>query len=650
MRFGNYLLLDRLNVGGMAEVFRAKVTSLEGVERLVAIKRILPHLARDPEFTNMFIDEARIAVTLHHANIAQVYELGRVGESLFIAMEYVHGRDIRSLINRSRHVKRRLSIPLVVHVVSKVCEGLDYAHRRKDMSQRDLNIVHRDISPQNIIVSYEGEVKIIDFGIAKAASKRSHTEAGILKGKFGYMAPEQVMGEAIDRRADIFCAGILLYEMLTSERLFVGSNELSTLQKIRHVEILPPTYHNRNIPEALEKIIMRALAQHVEDRYQFASELQEALQRFLIEHQQELFNTRHLRQTMHDFFNEEIRLDQERLEALMLYNNEPKEAISSSQQRTSHDIQSPHQTQEDQYPQNTPLPPNPRSWSQDQASPAGYATQQSPAAPDYAYQAQPQYQTTAPAPKPAGAPLTEAGPTIAERTTPPPPPARTKPAAPSPQPTSSSNNPNYTAVIAVGDRQRRRSSNTWLWSMIGGVFVALLGVMLYLLFLVPPPNPTAPLPNPNPFPRPPAPSTEVAIDLTSEPGSASIFLDEKRLGLTPNRVTLKKRNEGYRLEVRKDGYQTFQRVIRVRHGASKPVPLHIKLQAIPAAAYLTVKPRSRGRFRIFLDGKDLKRSKLERYTVPSGEHTLLFVKRKRRWTLRVQLKPGEHKTLRPSYR
>jgi serine/threonine protein kinase len=234
------LLLDRLNVGGMAEVFRAKVTSLEGVERLVAIKRILPHLARDPEFTNMFIDEARIAVTLHHANIAQVYELGRVGESLFIAMEYVHGRDIRSLINRARHVKKRLAIPLVTHVVSKVCEGLDYAHRRKDLSQRDLNIVHRDISPQNIILSYEGEVKIIDFGIAKAASKRSHTEAGILKGKFGYMAPEQVMGEAIDRRADIFCAGILLYEMLTSERLFVGSNELSTLQKIRHVEIVPP--------------------------------------------------------------------------------------------------------------------------------------------------------------------------------------------------------------------------------------------------------------------------------------------------------------------------------------------------------------------------------------------------------------------------
>ena len=187
VRYGNYVLLDRINVGGMAEVFRAKTSSLEGVQRLVAIKRILPHLASDGEFSDMFVDEARIAVNLHHANIAQVYELGRVDESLYIAMEYVAGKDLRNLINRMRRLGQDIPVSIVAYVMGKLCEGLDYAHRKRDIAMQEMNIVHRDISPQNIIISYEGEVKIIDFGIAKAASKRTHTEAGILKGKFGYM-------------------------------------------------------------------------------------------------------------------------------------------------------------------------------------------------------------------------------------------------------------------------------------------------------------------------------------------------------------------------------------------------------------------------------------------------------------------------------
>lgn len=232
MRFGSYLLLDRINVGGMAEVFRAKSYGMAGVERLVAIKRILPHLAQDPDFTNMFIDEARIAIHLRHSNIAQIYELNEIGQSLFIAMEYVQGRDLRALINRMRFLSQPIPLPLVVYIISKVCEGLDYAHRKcDDLSRRELHIVHRDVSPQNVILSYEGEVKIIDFGIAKASAKRTHTQAGILKGKFGYMAPEQVMGQDIDRRTDIFCTGILTYELLTRERLFAGSNELSTDRK-----------------------------------------------------------------------------------------------------------------------------------------------------------------------------------------------------------------------------------------------------------------------------------------------------------------------------------------------------------------------------------------------------------------------------------
>jgi len=187
--------------------------------------------------------------------------------------------------------------------------------------------------------------------------------------------------------------------------------------------------------------------------------------------------------------------------------------------------------------------------------------------------------------------------------------------------------------------------------MFGGIFVAIFGLMFYLLVLVPAPNPQS---NPIPIPRPPLPNPpvlthEVMIDLTSEPSNADIFLDETRLGLTSQRITLKKRDEGYRLEIRKDGYQSFQRVIRVRHGAQKPVPLHVKLNAIPQAAYLTVKPRAR--LRILLNGQDLKRYTLDRHTLPAGTHTLTLVnKKKRRWTLQIELKPGEHKTIRPTYR
>ncbi len=318
MRFGNYLLLDRINVGGMAEVFRAKSSGMAGVERLVAIKRILPNLAQDPDFTDMFIDEARIAIHLRHSNIAQIYELNEIGQSLFIAMEYVQGRDLRALINRMRFLGREIPLPLIVYIISRVCDGLDYAHRKRDdLSMRDLNIVHRDVSPQNVILSYEGEVKIIDFGIAKASAKRTHTQAGILKGKFGYMAPEQVMGHDIDRRADIFCTGILSYELLTRERLFSGSNELSTLRRIRQREITPPTIVNPAIPKPIEEMVLQALALDPEDRFPYASDYGHALQKALVESGLSPCSSRDLREFMHEVFGKDLSEDLMRLEAVL---------------------------------------------------------------------------------------------------------------------------------------------------------------------------------------------------------------------------------------------------------------------------------------------------------------------------------------------
>jgi len=296
----------------MAEVWRGKTFGAGGFERLVAIKRILPNIAEDEEFITMFIDEAKISVQLAHANIAQIYELGQISNSYFIAMEYIPGKDMRAIFDRCRKKGEPAPIPLVAYCVAKMCEGLDYAHRKKDQMGRDLNIVHRDISPQNILISFEGEVKVIDFGIAKAAGKATKTQAGILKGKFGYMSPEQIRGLPLDRRSDVFAIGVCLYEMLTGERLFVGESDFSVLEKVRKAEVAPPSTYNRKIPEQLEKIVLRALAKDVDERYQYASELGDDLQRFLIT-SDTIFGRKDLMQYMKSTFAEDVEREKQRL-------------------------------------------------------------------------------------------------------------------------------------------------------------------------------------------------------------------------------------------------------------------------------------------------------------------------------------------------
>jgi eukaryotic-like serine/threonine-protein kinase len=285
IQFGKYWLLDRVNVGGMAEVWKAKAFGVEGFERLLAVKRILPNIAEDEEFITMFIDEAKIAVQLNHANICQIFDLGKVDDSYFIALEFVHGKDLRAIYDRCKQKPvdglPNMPIAQACFIIMKACEGLDYAHNKRDPQGKELHLVHRDVSPQNVLISYEGEVKLIDFGIAKAAGKASKTQQGILKGKFGYMSPEQVRGLPLDRRSDIFSLGIVLYELLTGERLFVGESDFSTLEKVRNVEILPPSTYNRRITDELERIVMKALAKDVDDRYQNAIDLHDDLQAFM---------------------------------------------------------------------------------------------------------------------------------------------------------------------------------------------------------------------------------------------------------------------------------------------------------------------------------------------------------------------------------
>jgi serine/threonine protein kinase len=318
IQFGKYYLLDRVNIGGMAEVFKAKAFGVEGFERLLAVKRILPNIAEDEEFITMFIDEAKIAVQLNHANICQIFDLGKVDDSYFIALEFVHGKDLRAIFDRckQRPVDGSAAMPVAqaCFIIMKACEGLDYAHNKRDAQGRELHLVHRDVSPQNVLISYEGEVKLIDFGIAKAAGKASKTQQGILKGKFGYMSPEQVRGLPLDRRSDIFSLGIVLYELLTGERLFVGESDFSTLEKVRNVEILPPSTYNRRIADELERIVMKALAKDVDDRYQNAIDLHDDLQAFMYT-AGEFYSRKDLAAWMKRVFATEIEQESAKLES-----------------------------------------------------------------------------------------------------------------------------------------------------------------------------------------------------------------------------------------------------------------------------------------------------------------------------------------------
>ena len=309
--FGKYVLLERVSVGGMAEVFRAKAFGAEGFERILAIKRILPTMSEDAEFIEMFIDEARIAGQLTHANIVPLYELGKLGDTHYIAMEYVWGKDLLQVMNRFRRQRKHMPPVMVAWIASKMAGALAYAHEKTDSAGRPLHIVHRDVSPQNVLISYEGHVKVIDFGIAKAASRNTKTQAGVLKGKFGYMSPEQVRGNEVDARSDLFAVGTCMHEMATGERLFLGESDFSTLERVRNAEVLPPSRYIPDFPRELEVILMRALSLDVGSRWQSAAELHDALLGFL-QTQRPLYGTSKLAGWMKASFAQEIETEKAR--------------------------------------------------------------------------------------------------------------------------------------------------------------------------------------------------------------------------------------------------------------------------------------------------------------------------------------------------
>jgi len=280
-QFGPYKLIRQIAVGGMAEIHLAKTAGIAGFEKYVALKMIHPNFAEDDQFIQMLVDEAKIAVQLTHGNIAQTFDLGRVGETYYITMEYVDGADLYKILRRASEQDVEMPLDVCAFIGKEISSALDHAHRKRDHAGKSLGIVHRDVSPQNVLVSYAGEVKLVDFGIAKATMKARQTAVGVIKGKYYYMSPEQAWGDPIDHRSDIFSAGIVLYEMITGQMLYLEEDLHKLLEMARNAEIAPPGKIRRGVPPQLERIVMRALAKIPGERYQSAGDFATDLERFL---------------------------------------------------------------------------------------------------------------------------------------------------------------------------------------------------------------------------------------------------------------------------------------------------------------------------------------------------------------------------------
>jgi serine/threonine-protein kinase len=279
---GRYELLKKLAMGGMAEIYLARQSGPVGFTKAVVLKRILPQLAAQQRFVNMFLDEARLAARFNHPNIVQIYDLGQEGQDYFIAMEYIHGEDLKGIVRRSAEVGQRIPMEHICKIFSGVLDGLHYAHSQQDLEGRPHGVVHRDVSPHNVLLSYQGGVKLVDFGIAKARSEITTTVPGKVKGKHAYMSPEQVRGLDLDGRSDIFSVGIVMYELLTWTRLFKRTKPLETLQAVTSDPVTPVRQLNPNVPPELEQIVMRALERERERRYPTARDMQLELEDLLL--------------------------------------------------------------------------------------------------------------------------------------------------------------------------------------------------------------------------------------------------------------------------------------------------------------------------------------------------------------------------------
>jgi serine/threonine-protein kinase len=291
-----YRVIEKLESGGMAEVFRAESEGLQGFRKQVAIKRVLPHLSEKKKFISMFLDEARLSARLSHSNCVQVFDIGVGDNAYFIVMEYVDGANLKSVYESLKKQGHKFPVPAAVWICAEICKGLAYAHELTDQNGEPMHIVHRDMSPPNVLITKFGEVKIVDFGLAKANSQLEKSEPGIIKGKFSYLSPEAAMGQDVDSRTDIFAVGIILWELLSGQRLFLGETDFQTVKKVQQAVIPPITQINPDVTPELERIIAKALARDPNARYQYARDLARDLNKFLFEYGQAVssFDIAHL--------------------------------------------------------------------------------------------------------------------------------------------------------------------------------------------------------------------------------------------------------------------------------------------------------------------------------------------------------------------
>lgn len=275
--FGKYRLIKKLAQGGMAEIYVAKSTGAGGFEKTVIVKKILPRLSAHTKFVNMFVNEAKVTSVLSHSNIVQIFDFGRVGQDYFLAMEYIDGKDLRSIIRACRERNRKVPLEFVLYTGIQMAKGLDYAHTRTDGNGDPLRLIHRDVSPQNVLLSRHGEIKITDFGIAKATGTLTETVANEIKGNFGYMPPEQASGQPLDPRCDVYAAGMVLYELATLKNPFADTNLLAVIQKIKEMPVPAPSSFNPAISRSVDRILLKALEKSPDARFASAGELCAAL-------------------------------------------------------------------------------------------------------------------------------------------------------------------------------------------------------------------------------------------------------------------------------------------------------------------------------------------------------------------------------------
>jgi serine/threonine protein kinase len=279
-----YRVIDRLEAGGMAEVFRGEAVSVQGFKKQVAIKRVLPHLAQNKSFIRMFLDEARLGARLNHANIVTVFDIGAADNTYFIVMEFVDGANLKTVLDALKKTGLRPGLKEMLYIGLEICKGLSHAHNLRDESGGLLHIVHRDISPPNILITRGGEVKVTDFGLAKATTQLEKTDPGVVKGKFSYLSPEAAMGKEVDARADVFAVGILIWEALAGRRLFLGESDYETVKKVQRAEVPSLRTYNKDVDDELDALLKKAMARDRDERFSSAQELGDAIADYLFRH------------------------------------------------------------------------------------------------------------------------------------------------------------------------------------------------------------------------------------------------------------------------------------------------------------------------------------------------------------------------------